>query len=757
MSICHRVFILLFVLLTVTPRLSHAESTDLASVVPAGTLVFISRGGGEGLQDAVAKTSFGKLLAVPEVKKLMEFGWQTLDETITEATSGDPDEASSYEQGKKCLAIMERSPVAFALIDFVLNKKRKSVARCALIIQSGDETDAFVSAFREFLDAEDSPKPKPIRGLGVKAWMIPGDVEGGLYFGTHKGFFIITIGKSAISEFKKCLDGKIDPLKSDRLFDAARAKINGDEATRAWTMYVNVEKTLQRGKRLLKNGADGSAENYRHAFKITELLGLNGLSTMIWERHYKEGGVWSAMYVAYRENTNSGDSVFPGEALDREALLVIPESSTWATAFRVSIPAAYDTAMRVIQTVDSELRTKAQSSIDGLSKTLGFDFVDDFLKLLSGTIVMYGDDSAGIAVPFGSTAFLLKSPNAEKLRARIRDIAAGMSHTAGKKSMKLSNLKHEGVEIDTVALNGIPLAVMPSWTAHNDWLVVGLAPQAVTAAIDRLNLKNPATTSLIESKRFRKYCDHVGEIGSSLSYVDLRSTIGDAYPLANMGLQMAAAQAGANGSTIPQLPPFDALSEHVFPDITVTRADKYGSLTTSYGPLPFNAGVGSPTSIATVAMATSILLPSLSRARELSKRTVCAANMRGIIQGMYIHAQDDQMFPENFQILIEEEYTTPKMFVCPSSTCEEGDLECCYIYIPGQGTVDHPRNVVLYEKTDAHLGEGCNVMFQDSHVEFVTPYSRVEELVKETKARLAKRKGRNNDSDSEDDSTQEEE
>jgi len=50
--------------------------------------------------------------------------------------------------------------------------------------------------------------------------------------------------------------------------------------------------------------------------------------------------------------------------------------------------------------------------------------------------------------------------------------------------------------------------------------------------------------------------------------------------------------------------------------------------------------------IAIIALLISILLPSLSRARELSKRTVCSANLRGIGQAMYIYAQDDpQVFP----------------------------------------------------------------------------------------------------------------
>jgi len=53
-----------------------------------------------------------------------------------------------------------------------------------------------------------------------------------------------------------------------------------------------------------------------------------------------------------------------------------------------------------------------------------------------------------------------------------------------------------------------------------------------------------------------------------------------------------------------------------------------------------------------LALPISILLPSLSRARELSKCTVCAANLRGIGQAMYIYALDDPgTFPAIAQVL----------------------------------------------------------------------------------------------------------
>jgi prepilin-type N-terminal cleavage/methylation domain-containing protein len=53
--------------------------------------------------------------------------------------------------------------------------------------------------------------------------------------------------------------------------------------------------------------------------------------------------------------------------------------------------------------------------------------------------------------------------------------------------------------------------------------------------------------------------------------------------------------------------------------------------------------------VAIIALLISILLPSLSRARELAKRAVCASNLRGIGQGLHIYANDNrEWFPVHF-------------------------------------------------------------------------------------------------------------
>jgi prepilin-type N-terminal cleavage/methylation domain-containing protein len=53
--------------------------------------------------------------------------------------------------------------------------------------------------------------------------------------------------------------------------------------------------------------------------------------------------------------------------------------------------------------------------------------------------------------------------------------------------------------------------------------------------------------------------------------------------------------------------------------------------------------------VAIIALLISILLPSLSRARELAKRAVCASNLRGIGQGQHIYSNDNlESFPIHF-------------------------------------------------------------------------------------------------------------
>ena len=127
--------------------------------------------------------------------------------------------------------------------------------------------------------------------------------------------------------------------------------------------------------------------------------------------------------------------------------------------------------------------------------------------------------------------------------------------------------------------------------------------------------------------------------------------------------------------------------------------------------------------VAIIALLISILLPSLARARELSKRTVCSANLRGVGQACKIYANDNQdLWPtvettsldvdyvgniggpteqdrwnesnrtssevsttRNFWWLIREGDITVKLMRCPSSSYYLDDTENLNLYYDFQG------------------------------------------------------------------------
>jgi prepilin-type processing-associated H-X9-DG protein len=157
-------------------------------------------------------------------------------------------------------------------------------------------------------------------------------------------------------------------------------------------------------------------------------------------------------------------------------------------------------------------------------------------------------------------------------------------------------------------------------------------------------------------------------------------------------------------------------------------------------------GVG--TILVPIAILVSILLPSLARARELSKRVVCGAHMNAIGQSLMIYANESaEYLPlDPLPQVLDFGVITPDMLLCPSSEATEADVSSdpyvCYIFTTGAAGFHLPRmsdparTVIAYEKQGHHV-EGGNVLFADGRVEFIKPYERVLEMVKESEIRLA--------------------
>jgi prepilin-type processing-associated H-X9-DG protein len=150
----------------------------------------------------------------------------------------------------------------------------------------------------------------------------------------------------------------------------------------------------------------------------------------------------------------------------------------------------------------------------------------------------------------------------------------------------------------------------------------------------------------------------------------------------------------------------------------------------------------------------SILLPSLNRAREQAQRVKCASNLRQIGQAAQLFANDHNgNFPDTADQLYAHSDLTSEVFVCPSTndtrapgaasrTQEAVGLtkggHLSYVYVgKGLSAVTGPgatgKAVVAYEPLTNHANAGTNVLFADGHVEFF-PAAQAKQIIADLQA-----------------------
>jgi len=114
----------------------------------------------------------------------------------------------------------------------------------------------------------------------------------------------------------------------------------------------------------------------------------------------------------------------------------------------------------------------------------------------------------------------------------------------------------------------------------------------------------------------------------------------------------------------------------------------------------------------------------LLKARTTATRLVCGSNLSGMGKAFLIYANDyDDKFPLDLEKLISTVEMPPKGLVCPATKLKDS-----YVFRGATlSTSDEPGLIMAHDKKGNHEG-GRNVLFLDSHVEWVTE-DRFKELV----------------------------
>ena len=119
------------------------------------------------------------------------------------------------------------------------------------------------------------------------------------------------------------------------------------------------------------------------------------------------------------------------------------------------------------------------------------------------------------------------------------------------------------------------------------------------------------------------------------------------------------------------------------------------------------------------------------RIRDITTQIVCAKNLSRIGRALLIYANDyDDDFPPNLELLTSTEDMPSKGLVCPSTMQKDS-----YIYRgAGLSTSNEPGMILVYDKKGNHE-KGRNVLFLDSHVEWVKEEQFLELISRDNEAR----------------------
>jgi prepilin-type processing-associated H-X9-DG protein len=296
--------------------------------------------------------------------------------------------------------------------------------------------------------------------------------------------------------------------------------------------------------------------------------------------------------------------------------------------------------------------------------------------------------------------------------------------------IQVSSQVQDGRTLNTFAI--VPLAVaqvMPTWTIVGDNVVIGSNPAICTAAVEQITSNAPSIRS---TESFRNATANMPSGLISFQYTDSKIQLTQTMAAMQQMWPMLAMVAAQQGVTLPVvLPNLTDIIKDVNPSVQYSWFDQKG-LHSKYQGSGIETGVGA---VAGGALGLGILMPALARVRQTAFRMVTGTNMSAIGKAMLIYANDyDDKFPPNLQVLANLYDLDAKVF---ESKRKPADFTGpTYIYIAGQTTSDPPGNILVYENP-AYCSDGLNVLFLDSHVEFMTKESFINAL-KATYERLNK-------------------
>ncbi|MFH0981935.1 MAG: H-X9-DG-CTERM domain-containing protein [Planctomycetota bacterium] len=711
---------------------SHAA--ELAGIMPKESVLYLEWSGTDAVREAQAATALGKLMGEPEMQRFAAELEKGVNRLVAAPQAGPELKkiGMGAQMAKPLVQHLWHHRVALSIIGTENTDTGPSVA-AALAVELGKDGEGFVTAFQGLLNMATMQAAKHAETVGNYTFQrVDLSYFPPIRYGTVDDVFLVTMGADVVKDILDVKSGTAPGLAAQERFAAARRKLGATPANTTLLLHLDLLRLRDQIKPFLL-GHSGSAEFPPPVPTLLEELGVNSLQTVTFTGQLADGGCRNAIYLATTGPAKGLLKLFEAKPLTDEDFHAVPADAPFFEVCNFPLGNAYDEAVRIAGVLAPEAVADLTQQFEQLT---GMKLREDVLGLFDDGWAIFDAPSQG-GLWFTGLHLVLETQDAEAFVKMLDNLAGVLRKKVGDTKLSLKHYEHNGLPIHYVSITVGPVPVAPAWGAQGKRVVLALFPQMVAQTLDQLAAPDVQKRCILANPDFVRGRKLLPPTSSAVAYVNTKDGAENLYTLFLPAATAGCSFAAANGvpldvSTIPSAP---VMTRHLFGDVRSVSRDEEGVLFVGHGPLPlpipsFGAGGG----VATSAMMVSILLPSLSRARELSKRAVSQANLQGIGTACHVYAFDHQeKFPPDLETLVAEGSVTHKMLVSPRDGRDPPPGNCSYVYLAGQTLKSDPRNVLAYEPD--FEGEGGNVLFVDGHVEWIKP-PRFQQMIDETRARL---------------------
>ncbi len=684
-----------------------SASQKMVQLLPDDVLFFVETSGGDALKPDFEKTIVGRIWNDAGVKSFYKQVEDNLTQRAKEESSTS--EAASYVNlAKSVINLVGSRPI-------IVGAAQKQTQNGPpvygfAIIDGGEKRDAISGILSNFEAMAGEGKIVDVK-IGSNTFHGPkdaGDVPG--YWGWVGNYFVFGINDGEGLAIKY-LDGK---TKRETPSYFQKSAVTNDTLA----VYINFEKAFGMVKSFAHT--EGEDEQFAMIETVMKQLGLDKFKSVTSRVGFSGSGIIADELISIPQPLTGIFAAMKPVSLD--TFNMVDSNAVTVSAVNVDLAGIYDTVFNTMKTAAGEDFAEVEQGIAQMEQQMQFKIRDGLLASLNGKMLFYQMPVNITSLQGGFVAVIgLKDVKLwNDSIAAISKIASGMSNNM----VQVSSQEMNGRTLNTMAIVPLALAqLMPTWTIVGDNVVIGSSPNVCIAAADQAAPAARAK-SIRNNEKFQKAAANLPSNILSLTYVDskaqltqMMTVLQQVWPTATVFITQR------TKISLPMiLPNLTSIINDITPSVQYSFADEQG-IHSVYKGAGIEPSLGA---VAGAAFGVGIMMPALARTRQVAFRMVSATNLSGLGKAMLIYANDyDDEFPPNLEELAEKMDLSPKMFENKRKPANFNGPT--YIYITGQTTSHDPGNILAYENPE-YCSDGINVLYLDSHVDFVTKEQFIEDL-----------------------------